>query len=98
MVKIVWTELALSDLKEIFDYIAIDSQHYASIVVKQIYSKVQIISSNHNIGRIVPEFHQKNIREIIFSSNYRIIYKIVNNKQIDILRVYHSARLLKNNI
>jgi len=95
MVKIVWTELSIADLKEIFDYISDDSSRYASIVVNQIYSKVQTASSNPNIGRIVPEFNQKDIREILSGHNYRIIYKIKNHNQIDILRVYHSARLLK---
>jgi toxin ParE1/3/4 len=95
MVKIVWTELSIADLKEIFDYISCDSLRYASIVVNQIYSKVQLISSNTNIGRIVPEFNKRNIREILSGHNYRIIYKIKNSNQIDILRVYHSARLLK---
>lgn len=98
MVKIVWTELSIVDLKEIFDFIGNDSLRYASIVVNQIYSKVQLISSNPNIGRIVPEFNQKNIREILSGHNYRIIYKIKKYNQIDILRVYHSARLLKKTI
>lgn len=95
MVRIVWTELSVADLKEIFDYISKDSSRYASIVVNQIHLKVQIVSSNPNIGKIVPEFNKKNIREILSGHSYRIIYKIKNNEQIDILRVYHSARLLK---
>ena len=33
MVKIVWTELSTTDLKEIFDYIAKDSERYATITV-----------------------------------------------------------------
>ena len=31
MVKIVWTELSLFDLKEIFDYIAANSHRYATL-------------------------------------------------------------------
>jgi toxin ParE1/3/4 len=95
MVKIVWTEISIADLKEIFDYISIDSSRYASIVVNQIYLRAQIISNNPSIGRIVPEFNQKNIREIISRHNYRIIYKLKNTNQVDILRIYHSSRLLK---
>jgi len=34
------------------------------------------------------------IRELI-EGNYRIIYKIVNEYQIDILTIHHSARDLK---
>lgn len=92
MVKLVWTELSTEDLKEIFDYIAIDSVRYASITVNKIYNRAQGITDNPYIGRIVPEINL--IREVI-SGNYRIVYKIINEFQVDILRVYHSARLLK---
>ncbi|MCX6226538.1 MAG: type II toxin-antitoxin system RelE/ParE family toxin [Bacteroidia bacterium] len=50
--------------------------------------------SNPYIGRIVPEFNKKVIREIM-AGNYRIIYRIQSNIQVDVLRVYHAARLLK---
>ena len=93
MVKIVWTELSISDLKEIFDYIADDSIRYASITANKIYQSVQPIIENPYIGRMVPEFSKKSIREII-NGNYRIIYLIKNKNQVDILRVYHVARSL----
>jgi len=94
MVKLIWTEVSLEDLKSIFDFIAIDSKKYAAITVEKIYYNAQVINSNRYIGSVVPEFSNKFIREII-SGNYRIIYKIVSDSQIDILRIYHSARLLK---
>jgi len=94
MVKIVWTELSLIDLKEVFDYIAENSQHYASITSSKIYQRVQLIVDNPFSGRIVNEFNEKSIRELI-EGNYRIIYKIKTDNQVDILRVYHSARLLR---
>jgi len=95
MVKIVWTELSVSDLKEIFNYIADDSVRFASITVGRIYNSVQLIIENPYIGRIVPEFKKKSIREII-EGNYRIIYRITNKQQAYILRVYHVARSLKS--
>ena len=64
MVKIVWTELSISDLREIFDYIAEDSIRYASITTNKIYQRVQPIIENPYIGRMVPEFSKKSIREI----------------------------------
>ena len=94
MVKIVWTELSILDLKELFDYIAEDSNRYATITVNRLYNRVQPISENPYMGRIVPEFNEKPIREIL-EGNYRIIYRIKSKTQIDILRVYHGARLLK---
>jgi len=34
MVKIVWTQITIDDLKDIFDFISEDSERYASITVK----------------------------------------------------------------
>ncbi len=93
MVKIVWTEISIADLKEIHDFISNASIRYAKITVSNIYAKVQIIKTNRFSGRIVPEINDKYIRELI-SGNYRIIFKVINANQVDILRIYHSARLL----
>ena len=93
MVSIVWTELSVLDLKEIFDFIATDSNRYAAITIDKIFHRVQSIAASPYIGRVVPEIDEKTIREVIVGS-YRIIYKIKNDHQVDILRVYHSARLL----
>ena len=96
MVKIVWTDLSIEDLKEIFEYISEDSIRYANLTVDKIYQRTQVVSINPYAGRIVPIFNNKIIRELIIG-NYRIIYRIVNENQVDILRVYHSARRLKKN-
>ena len=94
MVRIVWTEIAIDDLQYIFDYIADDSKKYALITVNKFYQRVQELIENPHLGRKVPEFDSKLIREVI-SGNYRIVYRIISKHQVDILRVYHSARLLK---
>jgi addiction module RelE/StbE family toxin len=94
MVKIVWTDISIIDLKEIFDFIADDSLRYASLTTNKIYQRSQEIINNPYLGRIVPEFNDKLIRELI-EGNYRIIYRIKSEVQIDILRVYHSSRLLR---
>ena len=94
MVKIVWTELSISDLREIFEYIADDSVRYASITANKVYQRVQPLADHPLLGRIAPEFNEKNIRELI-EGNYRIIYRIKSEIQIDVLRIYHTARLLK---
>lgn len=94
MVKVVWTELSTTDLKEIFDYIADDSVRYASITANKIYQRVQLLSHNSLMGRIVPEFNKKEIRALI-EGNYRIIYLLKNASEITILRVFHTARLLR---
>jgi addiction module RelE/StbE family toxin len=94
MVKIVWTEKSLADLREIFDYIAIDSVRYASITVNKIYERIQPIASKPYPGRKVPELQMKDIRELI-EGNYRIIYRLKSSHRVDVLRVFHRARYLK---
>ena len=94
MVKINWTPVSLEDLKNIFDYISEDSNRYAQITVNRIYLRVSSLKKQPYSGRIVPEFNDKNIREII-DGNYRIVHEIISDYQIDILRIFHSARILK---
>jgi len=91
MVKIVWTELSVEDLREIFDYISKNSTRYARITVDKIYKRANQISNNPKSGRIVPEIGDESLRELIIGK-YRLIYYIVNEYRVDILRVYHTAR------
>ncbi|MDT3739855.1 MAG: type II toxin-antitoxin system RelE/ParE family toxin [Candidatus Kapabacteria bacterium] len=94
MVSLNWTEQAVNDLNNVYDYISKDSKHYAIQHISRIRSKCSILKTNPLIGRIVPEFGIQNLRELIFG-NYRIIYKVIDTQQIDILTIFHAARLLK---
>lgn len=93
MVEVKWTKRALQDLEEIAEYIAKDSPFYAELTIQKLFAKPSILKKFPQIGREVPEFEIKSIRELI-SGNYRIIYRIVNSRKIDILSVFHTARLL----
>jgi toxin ParE1/3/4 len=93
MVTIVWTDLALADLKDVHQAISKDSVVYAKKVVERIAERVGQLQHFPLSGRIVPEFGHKDIRELIEGS-YRIIYR-VENEQIGIARIHHSAMLLK---
>lgn len=97
MVQINWTKLALTDLKEIHDYIARDSRKYAKLQVIRIRSQTTVLKKQTSLGRIVPEIRENNIRELIFG-NYRIIYRIVTNTRIDIITIHHSARDLSKRV
>jgi addiction module RelE/StbE family toxin len=94
MVKINWTQLALSDLEDIHKYISDDSQRYAQITVNKIYDSVESLTRQPYSGRIVPEFEDTSIRELI-EGNYRIVHYLVNEERIDILRIYHTARKME---
>ena len=93
MGRLRWTAQAVKDVETICEFIAKDSIVYAHLFAKDILQTVKRLAKFPKSGRIVPEFSNENIREIILG-NYRIIYRIKNNI-IEILTVYHSARLLK---
>ena len=94
MVRINWTFQAKKDLNAIAEYISKDSKRYAKLQVIRLKNRTRILKIQIRTGKIVPEINQENIRELI-EGNYRIIYKIVENNQIDILTIHHSARDLK---
>ena len=94
MVKVVWTDLAIQDLDDIGEFIAKDSERYAKAVIQNLFESTELLESHPKAGRVVPEFENKNIRELIRGS-YRIVYRIVDTSRIDILTVHHSARLMK---
>ncbi|MDR2680553.1 MAG: type II toxin-antitoxin system RelE/ParE family toxin [Tannerella sp.] len=94
MVKVRWTDFALENLSAVGDFIERDSSFYAQRVVGLLFSSVDILEQHPLAGRIVPEFNDKTIRELI-RGNYRIVYKLVTEADIDIVTVHHSARLLR---
>jgi len=95
MVKIIWTQRSLTDLKSIAEYISKDSVKYAFLTLERIIDVTKYIETNPRIGRMVPEMGRNDkIREIIFG-NYRIIYKIAKTMTVYILTVHHSAKRLR---
>jgi toxin ParE1/3/4 len=95
MVKIIWTQRSLDDLKSIAEYISKDSLKYASLTLERIIDVTKHLEINPRIGRMVPEIGRNDkIREVIFG-NYRIIYKITSTLTVHILTVHHSAKRLR---
>lgn len=95
MVEIKWTDLAIDNLTDIGNYIEKDSIRYAEIIVNKIFDATNILERFPNSGRVVPELEDINTRELI-CGNYRIVYRLLNEKRIDILTIHHSARILTN--
>jgi len=88
MVK--WSAPAKIDLKQIHDYIAKDSKYYAKKVSQNIIAATEKLNEFPEIGRIVPEIGDTNIREL-FVYSYRLIYEISTDR-IEILAIVHSKR------
>lgn len=94
MVKIIWTEFAVEDLKSIQGFISKDSKKYADRFIDKLIARTDQLEKNPNSGGVVPEFNVEAIRELI-EGNYRIIYK-VDQEFVAIVRIHHSARQLKS--
>ena len=88
MVK--WSVPAKNDLKQIFDYISQDSKYYAKNVVRTIIEKTELLNDFPEMGRVVPELGETNVREL-FVYSYRIIYEITP-ESIPVLAIVHGKR------
>jgi len=83
--------LALDKLEASAKYIALDKPSAAEKWVDEVFDRIDMLSSQPELGREVPELLSSNYREIIFG-NYRIIYKI--EIDIIILTIRNSRQLL----
>lgn len=92
MAELRWTEQALDDIDAISAFIAKDSLTYAKVFVGKVFSIANQLITFPQSGRVVPELEDPRIRELIFG-NYRIIYRL-QKTEMEILTVYHGARLL----
>lgn len=80
------------DLKSIVSYIAIDNPTRAESYGNQLVDRALAVKNIPRKGRIVPEFGNPNIRELI-EGNYRIVYRIRDAEAIiDVLRFWHAAQ------
>jgi len=93
MVIVKWTKNSLEELDEIANYISKDSLKYAKILTNQIFEMASHLEQFPKLGRIVPEYKDPNLREIIYK-NYRIIY-LIKKKNIEIISVIHGSHKLK---
>lgn len=90
--KVYWTRQSREDLCEVREFISRDAPATASAFVRRLRESVSRLKDFPESGQVVPELGRKDIRELL-RGNYRVIYR-VSRERIDILAVYHSARLL----
>ena len=92
--KIRFTDSAIDDLRELQFYY--DEQLVPQVgkrLVTEILDRVETLTSNPDIGRIVPEFNVDNIREL-FHKPFRVVY-LRESKSIYVIRVWRSERILE---
>ncbi len=90
MAKVIWTEPALNELHDIINHIAKDSPVYAERFGVRVVGAPRRLEQFPSCGRIVPEFKDENIRELIYGS-YRIIY-LMQQDTCYIVAIIHGSR------
>ena len=90
--KIAWSLQARDDLRDIVAFIAADNPEVAENFGFRLMGKVDLLANFPELGRIVPETNDVNIREIVLRS-YRIIYRVMPAQQfVAVARIWHGAR------
>jgi len=90
--KLIWSPAARDDLHDIIVFIARDNPKRAMSFGYELISEIDRLTDFPNSGRIVPEYRNDNIREIVFRP-YRIVYRVDHERALcEIARVWHSAR------
>lgn len=91
--KISFASSVLGDIEEIKSYYLEQGvPEVGDDIVESAVAHVETLLDHPDIGRVVPEFDQQHIRELIHSP-YRIIY-LRGDQVIQIIRIWRSERLL----
>ncbi len=88
-----FAESAVADLEEIKRwYTEQDVPDVGDRLIAEIFERIEALREHPDIGRVVPEFDQPFLRELIHPP-FRIVYRR-ESKQVRIVRVWRSERLL----
>jgi addiction module RelE/StbE family toxin len=83
---------ARRDLRDIVRYISLDSPERAVTFGQFLVSNTKRLAEFPLMGRVVPEFDDTSIREMVIRS-YRVIYRVDHNgRTVDVIRFWHGAR------
>ena len=92
-VTITFTEIAYADLEDIESYISQDSPAISRKFISRIFDRIDQLYNYPTSGKFVPEVKDPHIRELLLNK-YRIIYRLLNESEVQILRIVHGSRLL----
>ncbi len=91
--KITFAESALADMQDVLEYY---KEQQVPLVgeklIKSVVQDVELLAEQPDMGRIVPEFNLRYLRELI-RHPFRIVYRRDQSK-VRIVRVWRSERLM----
>lgn len=91
--KISFALSTVTDLEDVIEFYKEQKvPHVGEKLVKKVFQDIELLSEQPDIGRIIPEFDLKYLRELI-RPPFRIVYRRDMDK-IRIVRVWRSERLL----
>ena len=73
--EVIWTRQAIRMVNDFVDYIAQDDYETAERWAMELMRQTDKLSEHPRIGRIVPEYNEETLRELI-AGNYRLAYRI----------------------
>ncbi|HEY8160351.1 MAG TPA: type II toxin-antitoxin system RelE/ParE family toxin [Methylobacter sp.] len=92
--RLLFAESAFNDLADIQAYyLEQDIPNIGDKFVTEIIAHAEVLEDHPEIGRIVPEFDEPKIRELIHPP-FRIVYWL-DNQTIHVIRIWRSERLLQ---
>jgi len=89
--QLIWSPRAAADLEAIREHIAYDSELYAGLMVSRLVAAPSRLIQFPELGRIVPEYDQPDLRELIVRP-YRLVYRL-RGEFVEIATVFHAARM-----
>ena len=90
--KLIWSPVARDGLHDIVTFSARDNPTRSMSFGYELISRIDHLEELPEAGRVVPEYRNENLHEIIFRP-YRIVYRINREAKLcEIVRVWHSAR------
>jgi len=72
------------------EFIGRDSGAYAEATADRILTAVERLHRHPSLGRVVPEYGDRRLRELIVGS-YRIVYRVAG-KSLAVIAVVHGSR------
>jgi len=88
-----FAEFALRDLEEIRAWYAQEGvPEVGERLVKEVFRRIEALADHPDMGRVVPEFDQAFLRELIHPP-FRIVYRH-DGQRVRIVRIWRSERLL----
>jgi len=81
------TSKAYNDMEIISEFIVQDNKTAANKMMELFYKTFKMLLKQPNIGNSRPDFTYLDVKFYVIKKNYLIVYRIIDNKKLRILKV-----------